>query len=127
MKNYLTQIGERKLNILAEIEQLKEEYEYWEIALELRSFSHVMKENDRLNPRNSHKFATLSLVCKFLTKNQHYRKHGASTAAIFRSVKATLPEMNQSTLRSLLTRFKNEGRLLHDEETSSWRLKSLEG
>ena len=112
----------RKQAILDEIESLKQEVAFWELAGPILYQKHLFLPDDVASPRSSKKFGVLGGTVRYLTKNEYNRKNGASAADIFRQIRSDILEVSPSTFRSYLTRFKAEGRLEYDEQTSRWNL-----
>jgi hypothetical protein len=126
MSDIFEHILKRETAIQNEIVELNHEARLWKLAKSLYFHRHLLIPEDVANKRTAHKFAVLSEVAKYLTKNEYNRKNGATAADIFRQISSHFPAMTASTFRSQLTRFKSEGRLTYDDDKKTWNLAKRE-
>ena len=126
MDDVFQHIRARQSAIQNEIDDLNDEARLWKLANDLYYHRHLLVPEDVVTKRTAHKFAVLAQVAKYLTKNAYNRQNGASATDISRQIARDFPTMSPSTFRSQLTRFKNEGRLIYDDDKGTWNLAKRE-
>ncbi|WP_127903908.1 hypothetical protein [Solirhodobacter olei] len=126
MDDVFQHIRARQAAIQNEIDDLNDEARSWKLAGDLYYHRHLLIPEDVVTKRTAHKFAVLGQVAKYLTKNAYNRQSGASATDIYRQIARDFPTMSPSTFRSQLTRFKNEGRLIYDDDKGTWNLAKRE-
>jgi hypothetical protein len=126
MDEIFEHIRKREAAIQNEIDDLNDEARLWKLTGDLYHHRHLLISEDVVTKRTAHKFAVLGQVAKYLTKNAYNRQSGASAADMYRQIARDFPTMSHSTFRSQLTRFKNEGRLIYDDDKGTWNLAKRE-
>ncbi len=83
-----------------------------------RIWFQALRPGDVVNAKNAQKIEILSLVRAVLSKEPR----GMTSAAIFEAISKGAPSLKFETLRSYLSRYKNENRLFHDSGSGKWML-----
>lgn len=94
------------------------------VASDLRKS--VLRPTDTVTRKNRHKFDVLGRIRYALDRHPN-GSAGLTSAQIFELVKVGASDLKFETLRSYMSRFKREGRLLHEAETGLWRFAAHNG
>lgn len=77
--------------------------------------------NERPTRKSRNKLEIMGRVIALLKRHPEGRS-GMTSASLHKHLRAERPDLTFDALRSYLSRFKKEGRLVHDPEHQLWRL-----
>ncbi|MEZ5938760.1 MAG: hypothetical protein R3C52_11150 [Hyphomonadaceae bacterium] len=82
--------------------------------------------NERVTRKNRRKLEIMGRI-RFALEEHPNGRHGLTSAELYHAIRVGVEDLKFETLRSYLSRFKSEGRLVHVSEHQLWKLPDQRG